>query len=112
MNARFIPPGATGTAEPATRVLHAEFSWLDDSLKNDTHAQFVALTYDITRGAEILFQVAHNDFLDRDAGQDTMFSNNQIERLTFMATRALQLLGAEAERMIEVRNQAARKVQA
>lgn len=89
------------------RALHSTFSWLSDSLKSDAHAQFVAMTRDVVRGAELCFQVVHNDFLDRDAGQDTLFSIQQIENLTFLASRSLQMLGDEAERIIEAMNEGA-----
>ena len=107
MNAHLTPVAAEAAAP---RVMHDTFSWLHDSLAYDRSAQFVALTRDVVRGAELCVQVAHSDLLGREEGRDTLFSIQQIEHLSFLASRSLQMLGDEAERIIEAANQKASEV--
>lgn len=100
------------TAEAAApRVMHDTFSWLHESLAYDRSAQFAALTRDVVRGAELCAQVAHSDLLGREEGRETLFSIHQIEHLSFLARRSLQMLGDEAERIIEAANEKASGVQ-
>jgi hypothetical protein len=79
---------------------HSRARWWDhldrrhSPIPTSSHAQFVALTRDVVRGAELCFQVVHNELLDRDAGQDTLFNIQQIENLTFLAAP----LAADARR--------------
>lgn len=113
MNARTSQAAAAAmqhAAEQAAskpRAMYSNFSWLVDSLKNDERAQFVALARDVARGAEVCMQVAHSDFTDRDAGHDTLFTIQQLEHLSLLASRSLKMLGDEAERIIEAMNEGA-----
>ena len=110
MNARVSKAAAAAMEQAAQqaaqkpRALHATFSWLSNSLQHDQRAQFIALARDVARGAELCMQIAHNDHMDRNAKQDTLLNIQQIEHLSLLASRSLQMLGDEAERSIETMN--------
>ena len=97
--------------EPPVHVpKHQAFSWLHRSLKDDAHAEFVALTYDICRGAGVCLQLAQESELDRiHDPRDGYLSTHHVEKLEMMAIRSLQMLADRAEAEIDVMNSAAQR---
>ncbi|MBX9726734.1 MAG: hypothetical protein K2X09_05660 [Rickettsiales bacterium] len=86
---------------------HLPFTWFTDAAKVPAHGELIALTRDICRGAELCMQVAMMDGLDRQSEQATLFTTNEVERLTLLSVAALRLLGDRAEATIDAINDAA-----
>lgn len=110
MSARATTPPATPVEPPVHVPKHQAFSWLHRSLKDDAHAEFVALTYDICRGAGVCLQLAQESELDRiHDPRDGYLSTHHVEKLEMMAIRSLQLLADRAEEAIEIMNTVAQE---
>lgn len=103
MNARFVPP-----ADEQVIPRHQPFSWLHRTLEGDRHAEFVALTNDICRGAELALQLAQESELERDHVQNGGYlSPTQCGNLQMLAMRALKMLADRAEAEISDLNDVA-----
>lgn len=111
MNARVPHTPPAPPVEPPVHIpKHQAFSWLHSSLKDDVHAEFVALTYDICRGASVCLQLAQESELDRlHDPRDGYLSIHHTEKLEAMAIRSLQMLADRAEAAIDVMNSAAQR---
>lgn len=113
MNARFVPPADDATEPPVHVPKHQAFSWLHHSLKDNVHAEFVALTYDICRGAGVCLQLAQESELERTHDERGGYlSIHHVEKLEAMAIRSLQMLADRAEAEIDVMNSAAQRREA
>lgn len=87
---------------------HKPFSWLHHSLKDNAHAEFTALTFDICRGAGLCLQLVRESEIARDNDPlGAYLSIHHVEHLEAMAIRSLQMLAEHAESAIGDLNDAA-----
>lgn len=110
MNARFTPP-AGAAAEPQVHVpKHQTFSWLVPQLEGNPHAEFIALTMSICRGAELALKIVQESELDRDHDQaGGYFSPSHCDQLKMLAIGSLKMLADRAEAEISDMNSAAQR---
>ena len=95
---------------------HQPFSWIWKKEPNH-RAEFVALTYDVSRGIETVLDVVMNAQLheqshgyDGDDPEDRpLFSRADTERLVRLALASAKMLGDEADNLIDRANRAADK---
>ena len=86
---------------------HKAFSWLWNS-EPDHRAEFVALTYDVARGVETVFDIVMNTQLHQVLYEDDrtdpdgrpLFSKGDTERLVRLALASARMLGDEADIVI------------
>ena len=90
---------------------HTAFSWLW-STEIDHRAEFVELTYDVTRGIETVLNVVMNSQLHQQSHGDEcddpddrpLFSKADNDRLVRLALASVRLLGDEAGVLIDGTN--------
>ncbi len=97
-----------------TRPLHEAFSWVEKGVADEPGADFAALTMNVCRGVETCLQLLHSTDLAIHAqgwGDDCSPVLGRIdkERITLLATAAVQMLGDRAEARVDDANDRARK---
>jgi hypothetical protein len=109
-------PAGDSVPRAAGQPLHVPFSWLDEGVANDLHAQFVALTKDVCSGVQTCLELLHSDMLERNANQwadpgqevPPILAKHHGESLLLLATAATRMLSDQAEGRIGAMNDRAR----
>ncbi|KQQ32020.1 hypothetical protein ASF61_16940 [Duganella sp. Leaf126] len=113
MNARFVPPADDAAAPPVHVPKHQSFSWLVPQLKGNPHAEFIALTMSVCRGAELALKIVQESELDRDHEETGgYFSPSHCDQLKILAIGSLKMLADRAEAEISDLNDVAQRLAA